>query len=205
MIKYLKHRFFASCAIIVLFLSLVADPLPAHFVSLLSRAAMTFDPPDSLLEAEIQSNSQMNYEYALDYPDKHFEVRYAVRPLDSMLARYHQDTAQKTPGSFSADPNKLHNALLQATLLNVFGGHLPQIKAFPPETVKKEFNADWGGVASGRPASTFGLGFQFCLVVAIHKDNAGDAYYFYLADSTITQPEFSRLLKPIFHALRFKK
>lgn len=201
--KQSKIRLLVGCVFSVLLLSLTTGPLPPHFTNLMDRAKMTFDKPDSLLEADIADNHQMHYEYALDYPGKHFEVRYAVRPLDSMLARYSRDTGQKKPGSFSIDPNKLYNASLQATLFNVFGGRLP-VKAFNPEAVKNEFNADWGAVASGRPTGAFGAGYQSCVVVAIHKDNAADAYYFYLADSTVTRPEFGRMMKQLFHTLRFK-
>jgi hypothetical protein len=202
--KHIKISLLTGIAVPLLLWSLVSDPLPQPFVNLMGRAAMTFDAPDSMIVTEIKNNSQMNYEYALATPGRHFEVRYAIRPLDSMLAKYNRDTAQKKPGNFSADPNKLHNALLQATLLNVFGGHLPQIRAFPPEAVKNEFNADWGAVASGQPSGAFGAGYQACVVVAIHKDNAGNAYYFYLADSTIVGPGFGRLMKGAFHSLRFK-
>lgn len=202
--KHIKIRLFAVCACLFLLLSLVADPLPQGFVSLMDRAKMTFDKPDSLMEAEIKSNHQMNYEYALAYPGKHFEVRYSIRPLDSILARYYRDTAQKKPGNFMVNPNELHNALFRATVLNVFGGNLPPLKVFNPEAVKSEFNADWGAVVSGQVTGIFGDGYRSCVVVAIHKDNAGDAYYFYLADSTVNSQEFSRLMGPLFHTLKFK-
>lgn len=202
--KSTKIFLLAGCVFLILFMAFVADPLPQEFVHLMDRAKMTFSQQDSVIEVEIKSNTQMNYEYALAYAGKHFEVRYAVRPLDSMLAKYTRDTTEKKPGSFSVDPNKMYGAAFQATIYNVFGGKMLPIKAFPPEAVKNEFNADWGGVASGIPSGEFGAGYKMCLMVAIHKQNAGDAYYFYLADSTVAPPEFRQKMKALFHTLRFK-
>ena len=190
---------------VLLFITLTAfkaDNLPPLFSSLLTRAQMTFVAPEGYTEVQPVQNGQMNYEYALKYPGKNFEVRYAIRPLDTLLQQFLTEEKNKKPGDVNISPNKLYSALYKATVLNIAGtGVLPQISAFDKTAVKNEFNADWGATSVCAPGGTFGKGYKYCLAIAIHKDNIGDAYCFYLGDN---QQDMQSLIEPIFHALRFK-
>lgn len=182
-------------------MSFSADNLPKKFSDLLDRAQMTFIAPEGLKSTRIIENRQMNYEYALKYPATDFEVRYAVRPLDYLLKDYEQKEKNKKPGDINIHPNKFYNTSLQATILNISGGQMPEIKAFDKHAVKQEFNADWGALAFFETGKEFGQDYKYCLVVAIHKDDVADAYFFYLAKS---QDRFDELMQPAFHSLKFK-
>lgn len=204
--KKTMTSFIMTAALLILFVSALTDPLPENFTSLLDRAGMTFTRPDSLVEVALVKNSQMLYEYAMASSDRHFEVRYAIRPLDSMLAQYRRDTAQKQPGSYHANPNGMHAALFLAVLANISGRGIPKsLRTFDSTAVKNEFGADWGAVTGVPVSGDFGKGYRFCSAVAIHRNNAGDAYCFYLADSTLNLQEFSERMKPLFYALQFKQ
>jgi hypothetical protein len=47
----------------------------------------------------------------------------------------------------------------------------------------------------------FGQNYKYCMLVALHKSNIGDAYYFYLSD---TKDDFNNNMDPAFHSLKFK-
>ena len=162
---------------------------------------MTFERPSGLIETPIITNEQMNYEYALRYPENNFEVRYAIRPLDLLIEEHNENEKNKNPGDIYIHPNKLHKSLLQATILNISGGQLPQIQQFDTNSVKSEFNADWGATTFVAVGKEFGQDYKYCMVVALHKEDIGDAYYFYLAN---TKDNFNDLMEPIFYSLKFR-
>lgn len=143
----------------------------------------------------------MLYQYALKFPDKDFEVRYAVRPLDSIVNEYNNWLKNKKAGSARIDPNKMHAAAFFAIMMNISGGSRPpQIKPFDSIAVKKEFHADWGATGVCVAGGDFAKGYKYCEAVAIHKDNVGDAYYFYLSNDV---SYYQTLIVPMFYAMRF--
>lgn len=187
----------------LLFLGLTAfleKKLPKTFTRLLDRGKMSFLRPDGLVEVPTIENEQMNYEYALKYPDKNFEVRYAIRPLDILLKEYQKSLKKKKEGETILHPNKYYSPSLQATVLNISGGQLPDISQFDKEAVKNEFNADWGATTFVTVGEEFGQAYKYCVVVAIHKDDIGDAYIFFLSD---TKVDFDKNMQTAFHSLRF--
>lgn len=186
-------------AIIIGSTAFKAGDLPQLFTDRLSRAQMTFTAPDGYAPASITPNSQMHYEYALKYPDKKFEIRYSIAPLDSVFIQF--EAMKKSGTNMVVNPNNLHSGSFMATAMNLSGGNLPQIREFPKQAVANEFNADWGATCVFHVVGAFGDGYSTCMAVAIHKDNFGDAYIFYLSDS---MDNYENLLQPVFHALKFK-
>jgi hypothetical protein len=185
-------------ALFLVLTSFSSDNLPKEFTDLLARANLTFTRPTDLIETNCIENRQMNYEYALKHPNKSFEVRYAIRPMDWKLENY------KKEGGIH--PNKVSVSLFQATLLNIgidgtASGQLPGIGYFDSTAVKKEFNADWGASAFVNIGKQFGQDYKYCLAVTIHKNFVGDAYFFYVSDN---KDEISKLMDPSFHSLKFK-
>jgi hypothetical protein len=174
--------------------------LPETFTELLDRAKMAFDKPKGLVETDPIENGQMNYEYALITENKDFEVRYAIRPLDELISKYNEDKKNGKPG-VAVHPNKLYSAAFEATVLNISGGQFPEPTIFDSEAVKEEFNADWGATNFIEVGKEFGQNYKYCVVVAIHKDNIGDAYCFYLSKTT---ENISSNMEKLFHQLKFK-
>lgn len=181
--------------------SFTSDNLPKEFTDLLIRAGLTFQKVSKLEVTKTIRNRQMNYEYAIKYPNKKFEIRYSIRPLDKILSDYLQKEKNKKKEDINIDPNKLYSSLFQATILNISGGQLPEITTFEKAAVKDEFNADWGATTFVVLEKEFGQDYKYCMIVAIHKDNFGDAYIFYLSDSKVG---FNELVDPAFYSLRFK-
>lgn len=180
-----------------------AAQLPGKFKKLMKRADMVFTTPPGYTKIKPIANRQMNYEFALKKSGLRFEVRFAVRPLDKMLAEYTAWKKNPPEGSSHVDPNNLFRTLFQVTLMNICGGQLmtPDISVFEEEAVNREFNADWGATAVVQPGTEFGQEYKWCLAVALHRDNLGDAYIFYLADETSVLDE---LFMESFHAIRFR-
>ncbi|MDJ1466930.1 hypothetical protein [Xanthocytophaga flava] len=57
---------------------------------------------------------------------------------------------------------------------------LPQIDVFDSQSVKYDFNSDWGATAAFKPGSSFGEGFEFCSAQVIKKNDIGEIYIFWL-------------------------
>jgi len=169
-----------------------------EFKSLLGECGMNVNIPEGFIEAKIIENGDMNYEYAIKYPDKEFELRYAIRPI--RYKKYANDTVKNEMEGQRPFRNSSYGTILQTIVLNITGGVDYEIRAFDKNAVKKEFNADWGATTFVELKSDFGKGYKYCMIVTIHKDDVADAYYFYLSN---TKENFSKNEGPLFHTLRF--
>lgn len=193
----LRFSLLAVCAL--LFASFAITDLPKTFTDLLSRADMVFESPDSLVATPVIYTRAMSYEYAVKYPDRNFEVRYAVRPADNLWREYEQNKKNIKKGDISTNPDSTFLSAFETIILNVSGG-LPKITEFDKVAVKNEFNADWGGTVAIKPRKEFGQQYNYCMIVALHKSRKGEAYIFFLSDST---QGFNQMVAPVFHSLRF--
>lgn len=69
--------------------------LPQEFIELLDRTKMKFTEPNGFKRTNPIENTQMNYELAYKHPNKRFEVRYAIRPMDLLLKEYNDRESNK--------------------------------------------------------------------------------------------------------------
>jgi hypothetical protein len=157
------------------------------FKSQVDSCGMKLNIPEGLVECKIIENRDMLYDYAVKYPDKDLELRYALRPM------------KEEEKSFR---NKSQAAIFQAIIFNLTQ-KTAKFQAFPPDNVKHEYNADWGAFAVVELNSKFGEGYKYCMILAIHKLDVADAYYFFLSN---TKEAFSLtdLMLPLFSSLQFK-
>ncbi|WP_107828108.1 hypothetical protein ABZR88_07125 [Mucilaginibacter yixingensis] len=179
-----------------------ADNLPANFITLLNRTDMNFTLPAGYAAVAVVKNNQMVYHYAIKSADRNFEVRYAVRPLDSIMNVYN-DWLQNKDGKVMTNPNNLYKLAFTIIMANLSrgSGRMPQIKAFDSLAVKRDFNADWGAVGLCIPTGNFSAGYKYLNVTALHKNNQGDAYIFYLTDNV---QDLQTAMPPIYTALKFR-
>lgn len=178
-----------------------SDNKLVSFQRQLENSAMTFEMPKGFVETTVIANKQMGYEYAIKHESKQFEVRFAIRPLSNLIKTYQEQEKNKKPGAVNIHPNRFYATSFQAIVLNISGGLMPQLSQFPKPAVKSEFNAEWGATTFCEVAKEFGQNYKYCMVVAIHKDDLADAYYFYLSDK---QETISQFVEPVFHCLKFK-
>jgi hypothetical protein len=179
----------------------IAQEMPEAAQEMLDRAQLTLVVPEHLQSSEPIGNRQMNWEFAYKHPEKKFEVRYAIRPLDTQVAAYEEFQRNKKEGEIMIDPNNWYSSVFDATILNISGGQLPEATEFGTNAVKREFNADWGATVLTETGDEFGQGYRYALVVSLHKDNVADVYVFYMGDDKEVIIEQMDL---IFHALKFR-
>ena len=92
----IKHLF--TILALISLCSFRSDKLPREFQQLLERASLTFIETEGMEETKIIANRQMEYEYAIKYPNKNFEVRYSIRPLDEHIRTYKENLKKQTRG-----------------------------------------------------------------------------------------------------------
>jgi hypothetical protein len=169
-----------------------------EFKSILDDCGMNIIIPSGFVESKIVDNDDMGYEYALKYPDMDFEVRYSIRPIRYKI--YANDEVKDELESQRPFRNSQYGIILQTVILNITGGIDYKVQEFDKDAVNKEFNADWGATTFVELNSEFGKGFKYCMIIAIHKKDIADAYYFYLSNS---EDKFMEYVHPLFHTLQF--
>ena len=175
--------------------------LPKSLTDKLDRASMVFNPSMLLSEMNVKENDQVKYDYALmgkGKEDSGLEVRYIVQPMDTYLKM------KEDKNRVMIDPNKpvLYKGYLMTMVMNIAGGSVPiNIKDMDLALVRKSFNADWGGMVMVDTKGTFGEGYKYCFIVAIHKDNVGEAYYLYMIQN---KESLLPIMKETLGSLKFK-
>jgi hypothetical protein len=197
--KLLKHLFLI--AFLLQLSSYVHGQNLTEFKSLLAECGMYIEIPTGFIESEIIENEDMNYEYALKYPDKDFVIRYAIRPITYKV--YANEEVKNELEGQKGFRNSQYEIIFKTVMLNLTGGKEYKYTVFDTDAVKSEFNANWGVTTfiDLNPNGEFGKGYKYCMFIAIHKHDIADAYYFYLAN---TKDQFMDNVDPLFHSLKFK-
>lgn len=174
---------------------------PKEFTQVLQRAQMVFDMPKDFTETKVIQNEDLSYIYAFKSPDKKMEVRYMIWPLDSQIAKYNRP---RNEGETRIDPNTTYAKLTFMHMANISSEPMDQMQdilPFDSAIVNGEFGADWGGTASVILRKTFGGKYEWCSVIALHKDKVADAWCFFLAKN---KEDLLSHWDPAFFSLRFK-
>jgi hypothetical protein len=192
-------------------------PSPS-FQQQLAAGRLTLTAPSGWTETPVIANNVLRYDYALRYPGRRLEVRYAAEPLALLLADYALGKKDKT--HLQVNPNELRGQFFIGTMLNVRGLKMEDeafdatyrveeakpLNVFPDKALKTEFGADWGALAPLTPGPEFGQAYKHCVLIGLHKTDAADAYVYFLYDD---QKDFVEVVmkdpaKAAFHSLRFK-
>lgn len=180
------------------------DSTEIKFKKVLDDGKMMFTMPEGFVKIPIVKNMQMHYEFAVKSVDKPYEVRYSVSPMTikSLADMYAKD---KSKEELTA------RTLSMTVALNVGGGSWDPTMGFgpfPPEAVKREFGADWGGTwFITVKNNSFGTEYKYCGMTTLHKSGAADAYIMYLCNSKedlITLMKDNMKVDGLFYALKFK-
>lgn len=189
----------------------IKPALPDTFQNVLDLAGMTFTTPKDAIPIPVVKNRQMHYEYAITFKDQPFEVRYSVAPLGYTVAEAYTGGKGVTPKKSDKDDDLMSKTMAMAVIFNAAGGAVnpdTKIGYFPPEAVKKEFGADWGGTAVIEiKNNSFGTEYKYGVVTILHKKDVASAYIFYLSDN---KENIMNLMTELiaktggFYALKFK-
>ena len=162
-------------------------------------AGMVFEMPEGYEITPVKENRDLGYVFAIINADKTMEIRYTIWPLKSMMERYEESL--KDSNSVMVPPNNIYKGLIQANVLNMTGGQMNNIGAFPTAAVQKEFNADAGGSCFFEFNCQFGEGYTYGQFMYLHKDDVADAIVTFMSNDKDTHPD---LMMVGFHALKFK-
>ncbi len=171
------------------------------FATILAENGLTFEKPVEFAETEIRKNGDLYYDYAMKLPRDSFEVRYTVFSLQPLLDDFKKSL--NDPNIVTLDPNSYYRQMFMANILNVSQSgmeNMPQISDFSPEAVKTEFGADYGGSSFFRANSEFGEGYEYCMMMVIHKKDIADVYVSFLGND---MGKFEEYMLKAFHAIRF--
>jgi hypothetical protein len=185
---------------LTLLFSCSEQELPLQFMQLLSRSKMIFTGPDQYKRIDSIQNNKMNWDLAYINPNEKLEIRYTIQPMDNKLKEYKEHLSKQDSGENIIHPNKYYLSAFKATLLNISDGAAPEYSIFSPSAIKSEFNADWGATALVNVGKGFEMGYKYCYIVFIHKDNLSDAYIFFLADDVKL---INREMSKYIHNLKF--
>ncbi|MDB5158510.1 MAG: hypothetical protein JWR50_3217 [Mucilaginibacter sp.] len=188
------------------------DSTEIKFQKVLEDNKMEFTMPVGTVKIPLVKNMQVRYDYAVKFKDKPIEIRYSVFSLGDRIAQYKKFLKDKPPGSSMVDPNASSKTFAYTVALNVGGGTMdPAIgfNAFPPEHVKPEFGADWGGTwIIPIKNNSFGTDYKYGIMISLHRDDVADAYIIYLGNSgqeLFNMFKENMALGGLFYSLKFKE
>ncbi|MDB5002815.1 MAG: hypothetical protein JWQ34_1040 [Mucilaginibacter sp.] len=181
------------------------DSTEIQFQKVLDDGKMTFTMPPGYVTTPIVKNRQMHYEFAVKSVDKSYEIRYSVSPMTIKGLAGMYENKDKAKEELTA------RTLSMTVALNVGGGLWDPTMGFgpfPPEAVKREFGADWGGTwFINIKNNSFGTEYKYCGMTTLHKTGAADAYIMYLCNSKedlITLMKDNMKVDGLFYALKFR-
>ncbi|WP_107037546.1 hypothetical protein [Brumimicrobium mesophilum] len=171
----------------------------AEFEKLCNSNGLQFKMPDGYKVADVKTNGDLNYSFAVINADSSMEIRYTIWSLKPAIEEY--EKSLKDENSIMIPPNNIYKGRIQANVLNMTGGKMYNIGAFPPLAVQEEFNANNGGSCFLEFNSEFGKGYKYGQFIYLHKDDKADAIVTFMSNNKETHAD---LMMVGFHSLTFK-
>ena len=188
--------FFSLILLIVVFHSKAnAQETPYTFPQLLVDAGLILEAPADFEIKAPEVNAVLSYEYALQHKQKKLAVRYAIRPINMVTIDY------EDPHNSAPEPNHLFPMLFQSLISDFSDGGNSPSNEYSASDAKTLFNADWAAAAVMDVIDDFSDEYDQVLLLALHKNNASDAYVIILFDDyAAVRPEINAVLS----SLKFK-
>jgi hypothetical protein len=171
----------------------------SEFQKYVDTIGLKFIMPPDYKETYVKENKDLWYGFAIKDKNSDFEVRYSVWSLQPTVEQFNK--CKLDTNCLMVSPNVIYKGRIQSNVLNMTGGQDIDIGAFPPQAVKKEFNADNGGSSFFQFNCGFGKGYKFGQMVYLHKDNVADVIITFMSNDKST---LSYLIEKSFYALTFK-
>lgn len=171
--------------------------VPAEFQAQLDAAGLVFEPPPGFVAISPTENPDFGWDFGVRANNGSVEVRYQVNDLASWIEKKAECDAKE--GCMMAEPNRLGESFAMVSALNMAYGEPSGPSNFPVPPVLYEFNADWGQIYVFAPRPTFSTEYEKGLLIALHRDDVGDARVVMLVNGD----ELDTAWYAAFHALRF--
>lgn len=170
-----------------------------EFEDLCDSSGLQFTMPEGYKIIDVKENRDLGYSFAVINADSTMEIRYTIWSLKPALEQYEESL--KDSNSIMIPPNNIYKGRIQANVLNMTGGQMYDIGPFPPQAVKREFNADAGGSCFLEFNCEFGKGYKYGQFMYLHKDDTADVIVTFMSNNKETH---SDLMMVGFHSLKFK-
>lgn len=172
-----------------------AQDTPYTFEQLLDDAGLIHQQPAGFEIQAPEANEVLSYEHALKHRQKKLAVRYAIRPINMVEIDY------EDPHNAAPEPNHLFPMLFQSLISDFSRGGNSPSNEYSASDARAKFNADWAAVAVMDVSRDFSEDYDQVLLLALHKNNASDAYVIVLFDDyAAVKPEINTAIA----SLRFK-
>jgi len=170
-----------------------------EFETLCNSSGLQFTMPEGYKITDVKENHDLGYSFAVMNADSTMEIRYTIWSLKPALEQYEESL--KDSNSMMISPNNMYKGSIQANMLNMTGGQKYDIGSFPPQAVKKEFNADTGGSCFFEFNCEFGKGYKYGQFMYLHKNDIADVIVTFMSNNKETH---SNLMMAGFYSLKFK-
>lgn len=170
-----------------------------EFIAQIDSLGLEFRMPEGFKPTSVKKNRDLQYSFAI-INDNSFEIRYSIFPLKALLKHYEE--SKKNKNEIMINPNNFFRGTVNANVLNMTSGIMYEVKDFPIEAVKNEFNADIGGSCFLKFNCEFGKGYQFGQFIYLHKENVADVIVTFMGNN---QKTFSDDEEIAFYSLKFKE
>lgn len=189
------------CTAILLFnLAIGQDQMSLEeFENFCDSSGLIFELPEGYHKTAVKENNDLWYAFAVTNEDSTLEIRYTIWSLQPSLEQY--DESLKDSNSFMIPPNNIYKGRVQANVLNMTGGKMYEIQAFPTEAVQEEYHADAGGSSLFEFDCDFGKGYRFGQSLYLHKDDVADVIVTFMSNDLEAHSE---MLNTAFYSLKFK-
>jgi hypothetical protein len=175
------------------------NDIPASFAALLNEAQLVFTPIPGMEEEPVHKMKRVAFQYAMKSEGKKSEVKFFITPLPALVRQYDSIEKVRTEGDINIDPNTYFLLNMQSMLTALCGKDV-EIISVNSDSVKRVFNADQVITAFVGIDKKADRKHRYCKAVGIHKQNTGDAYWFYFTNDE----GYRHPLQPGYVPLRFR-
>ncbi len=171
-----------------------------EFQKIADSCGLQFEMPKGYSVTGVKENRDLWYSFSILNADSTMEVRYTIWSLTFEKLQYEESL--KDSNTLMIPHNNIYKGRIQSNMLNMAGGKMYNIGAFPSQAVKHEFNADAGGSCFLEFNCQFGEGYKYGQFIYLHKDDIADVIITYMSNNKETH---SALMNIPFHSLIFKE
>ncbi|MES2267613.1 MAG: hypothetical protein V4520_12685 [Bacteroidota bacterium] len=147
------------------------SPQLKNFLVLAANANVNFTFPKGFKEIKAPDNEDLSYDYAMEMPDKEFEIWFQVKSQKENYASYQRSIGNKNTAQ--ANPDSLYIGMGSAQALTFAGDNNFLMRNIPPKYLAK-YNADAGKTyLLNLPDEPATKGYKYALLITLQKDHTG--------------------------------
>jgi hypothetical protein len=172
----------------------------SEFNHLLAQANVAFTFPKGFKEIKAPDDEDFSYDYAMQLPDKDFEIWFQIKPEKEDWASY--ERAANTPNAQLTNPDSLYNSKATAEAIAFTGDKNYFVRVIPTDVLAR-YRADAGKsyllTLLDLPATKH---YKYALLITLQKNHTGNILA--VCFSNEKGPEFFKNMDKASNCLKFK-